>query len=303
MRCWVPALIASCARKNAWTIRRRQASAELEGYRVMVSKPSYAQLIIALIPAALLAAYLGVALWARRVDLALPLWLKICWSYYIAVVLHVTTMGLFGTLWLKVPIELLSYGFGKRWLRISIAAVPISFGILPFGGSVKFVGDEPQNEPKLDGWQRSLVELSGCVALLALAAVIMGRHATFDVLGIWRQFIEGALSPFGHAQVLLRDLGHYLAGLDELSILSAMSFGMAAINLLPFPLLNGGNAIMYFVNSMLSPVTPRDQEWLFRAGLSATLLGYGSWFLALLFLAYDSWVKTSLHSLAHSALA
>ena len=255
-------------------------------------QPRYAKLIILWIPAALVVAYWGAGLSARFVGLELPLWLKICWSYYIALVIHVTTMGLLGSLWLKAPIERMSFGIGKRGLQTSIANIPILFGILPLGGSVKFAADEPQNEPKLDGWQRSLVELSGCTALLALAAVIMGQHVTLDVLALWRQSIEGALSPFDHAQVLLRDLGRYLAGLDELSILATMSFGMATINLLPFPMLNGGNAIMYFVNSMLSPVTSRDQEWLFRAGLLVTLFGYGSWFLALLFLAFNSWVKT-----------
>lgn len=266
--------------------------AAAEGHRVKPDQPGYAKLIILWIPAALLVAYWGAGLSARSVGHELPLWLKICWSWYIALMLHVITMGLVGTLWLKVPIERMSFGFGKRGLQTNIAGIPILFGIFPFGGSVKYAGDEPQNEPKLDGWQRSVVELSGCAALLALAVVIMGRHAPFDVLAIWQQVVQGALSPFGHAQVLLRDLGHYLAGLDELSVLAAMSFGIAAINLLPLPLLNGGNAIMYFVNSMLSPVTPRDQEWLFRAGFCAMMFGYGSWFLALLFLAYSSWVRT-----------
>src|SRR5262245_32593797 len=143
-----------------------------------MSKPSYSQLIILLIPAALLAVYLGIGSLAPRIDLELPLWLKVWCSAYIASMLHVATMGLAGTLSLDVPIERMSFGVGKRWLEINVAAIPISFG-LPFGGSVKFVGDEPNVNPKLLGWRRSALELSGCAVLVVLSAVILGRQATF----------------------------------------------------------------------------------------------------------------------------
>src|SRR5262245_23255474 len=103
-----------------------------------MSKPSYAQLIILLIPAAFLVAYWDACLLARLVDLELPLWLKICWSYYVVVALHVTTMALVGTLWLRVPIELMKLGSGRPSLLTNIATVPVSFGILFFAGSVRF---------------------------------------------------------------------------------------------------------------------------------------------------------------------
>ena len=111
-------------------------------------------------------------------------------------------------------------------------------------------------------WRRSLVELSGCAVLLALAAAIMQGDAPLNILAFWQQLIEGALSPFSHAQLLLMELRRYLSGLDELSILAVVSFGLAGINLLPLPPLNGGNALMYFVSSTLYPLTPRAQEWL-----------------------------------------
>ena len=256
-----------------------------------ISKPSYGQLIILFIPAALLAAYLDAESLAQFVDLKPPLWLKICWSVCIALTLHVITMGLLGTLWLKVPIKEMAFGFGKRWLRTSIASIPISLGILPLGGFVKF----SSNEAKLQGWQRCVLELSGCAVLLALAAVIMGPRTTFDVPTIWKQFVQGALSPFGYAQVLLIDLGRYLGDLDDLSIFAAMSLGIAALNLFPLPPLNGGNALMYLVSSTIYPVTERAQERLFRVVIFPFLFGYGSWLLAFLFLAYNSWVRPSLY--------
>jgi hypothetical protein len=270
-----------------------------EEYRGEMSKPSYAQLIILSVPAAFLVAYLGVGPLARLVDLEQPLWLKICWSVYVATMLHATTVGLLGTLWLKVPIERIAFGFGKRWLQTNIATVPISFGVFFFNSWVKFA----DNEPQLYGWRRCVLELSGCAVLLALSALIMGRHATFDVFAFWRQSIEGALSPFGHAQVLLFDLGHYLAGLDELSIMAAVFFGQVSISLLPLPPLPGGNALMYFFSSTLYPLTERSQEWLFRVGFLTLVFGCGSWLLALLFLAYNSWVRTSFHSLLQSVPA
>jgi hypothetical protein len=258
-----------------------------------MSKPPYRQLIILLIPAAFLAAYSGTKLLGLRVDLELPLWLKVWCSVYIGSILHVATMGLVGTYFLDVPIERMSFGVGERWLEIKVATIPISFGF-PFGGSVKFVGDEPNVNPKFLGWRRCVVELSGCAVLLVLAAIILGRQATFDVLALWRQFIEGALSPFGHAQILLVDLGRYLGGLNDISIFAAMSFGQAALNLLPLPPVNGGNALMYLVSSMLYPLTWRTQELLFQIGFTIFLFACGSWLLALLFLAYKSWATAQL---------
>src|SRR5215468_7285672 len=122
-----------------------------------MSKPSCPQLIILLIPAALLVTYLGMGSLAPRIDLELPLWLKVWCSAYIASMLHVTTMGLVGT-FLGVPIERMSFGIGKRWLEINIATIPISFG-WPFGGWVRFVGDGPNVNPKLLGWRRCGLEL------------------------------------------------------------------------------------------------------------------------------------------------
>jgi len=193
-------------------------------------------------------------------------------------------MALLGALWLGLPIEQMAFGVGKRWLRTNIASIPISFGVLFIGGYVKF-SDDVQSI----GWRRCALELSGCAALLALAAAIMGRHAPFDVLGFWQQLLVGALSPFTRAQTVLVDLGGYLSELDQVSILAAVSFGATAFNLLPLPILNGGNAVMYLVSSTLYPLTERSMEWLFRVGLLIFCLVVGSWLLALLFLVYDNW--------------
>jgi len=293
---WCYALRYVALPTAALLLPRRQASAvseedRVDEYRVTMPKPSYAQLGILLIPAAFLVAYLGVCALLRLVELELPLWLKIVWSVYIVIMLHVSTMGLLGALWLDVPIERISFGFGKRWLQTNIAGIPISFGI-PLGGWVKFACDELPRT----GVGRVAIELSGCAVLIVLAAVIWGRHASYDVLALWQQYFAGALSPFDHAQVLLADLGRYLAGLDELSILAAVSFGMAALHLLPVPTLNGGRAIMYFVSSTIYPLTDRAQEWLFRVGLFIIFPAVVSWCLALLFLAYDSWARPLIYS-------
>src|SRR5215470_12123507 len=98
-------------------LQHGQSSAAAEDYRVRMSKPSYNQLIILFIPAALLAAYLDAGSLARFVDLKLPLWVMICWSIYVAIMLHVTTMAVLGSLWLKMPIKEMAIGFGKRWLK------------------------------------------------------------------------------------------------------------------------------------------------------------------------------------------
>ena len=120
------------------------------GHRGDMAKRSYAQVIILLIPVAFLAAYLGVCALARQVDLELPLWLKLWSSAFVAGMLHVVIMALVGALSVGVPIERISFGLGKRWFQTSVAGIPISFG-LPFGGYVKFVGDESPARCEMNG--------------------------------------------------------------------------------------------------------------------------------------------------------
>src|SRR5262245_16650154 len=247
----------------------------------------YAKLRILLIPAAFLATYLAFEALARSVELRLPLFLSICWWIYTAGMLHVIVMGLLGALWLRLPIEQMSFGLGKRWLRVKIAGVPISFGIWFLDSNVIF-DDEMISSI---GWRRCVLELSGCAVLIALASIIMGRLTVLDVLAFWQQLSTGALSPFGHAQAVLVDLGRYLSQLDQLSMLAAVSFGMAAANLLPLPRLNGGRAIMYLVSVTLYPLTERFMERLYLVGFLVYFWIVGSWFLALLSLVYDNWVR------------
>jgi hypothetical protein len=92
-----PGAIVPC--DSSLVLQHRQTNAMQEGNGSKMSKPSYSRWIILLIPAALLAAYLGTGSLALRVDLELPLWLKVWCSAYIASMLHVTTMGLSGTFW------------------------------------------------------------------------------------------------------------------------------------------------------------------------------------------------------------
>jgi hypothetical protein len=48
---------------------------------------------------------------------------------------------------------------------------------------------------------------------------------------------------------------------------------------------------MYLVSSTIYPLTERAQERLFRVVIFPYLFAYGSWLLAFLFLAYNSWVR------------
>ena len=248
---------------------------------------SYTTLAILLCPVAFLTAYLALQLSLQVVGRELPLWSRICCLLYIIGMVHVAVMALVGNLWLKLPIRYIKFGVGKRWHQTNIANIPISFGILFFGGGVTF-GDAIRRI----GWRRCVAELSGCGLLLVFATIVMGLPAASGVFAVWRDVVQGAVSPFGQAQFLLMDIGRQLTGRDELSTWALVSFGVAAINLLPYPLSNGGNAIMYFVDAALYRLTDRAQEMAFRAGIVVMLFGLGSWLIALLYLAYNSWVRS-----------
>src|SRR5437867_2676492 len=107
---------------DAWPCQQQHPAATRTGSAVLghpvdMSKRSYALLIILLIPAAFLGAYLGVCALGRQVDLELPLWLRVWSSAYIAGMLHVAIMALAGAHLFDAPIERVSFGLGKRWFQ------------------------------------------------------------------------------------------------------------------------------------------------------------------------------------------
>jgi membrane-associated protease RseP (regulator of RpoE activity) len=178
---------------------------------------------------------------------------------WLCVFVHVGVMALVG--WrIGVTVEEVSFFFGPTLLQFRYRGVSYRVGAIPMGGFVKFKGERANNndpeqilfaadmEPPgfgdLHPLKQILVAASGCVALLALAALCLGPWAAVRSLG--RGFVQ--LTPFapwtptwvpGGKELV----GRFMALLQQAPFrvaLGVLAAKFAAANLLPLPPLNGG---------------------------------------------------------------
>src|SRR5579875_1952789 len=86
----------------------------------------------------------------------------------------------------RVRVEAFAIGFGTRLFGIERGGTDYRLNLLPFGGYVKFAGDQPGEAPADPGdfnahprWQRVLIALAGPVANFILAIFIFFLVARF----------------------------------------------------------------------------------------------------------------------------
>lgn len=168
--------------------------------------------------------------------------------WYLAIFVHVSALALGATL-AGVAIREIRVGFGPVLLRF--ARYRIALG--PFGGFVKMKDSREEQsvaEPMQDafdhqpGWKQALIPLSGPTALLLLALLLLGEDGWHAFIKGFSQVLVGALAPLSEAQQLLGSFNDYLRARSFLDVLGLLAAKMAAINLLPLPMLNGGAAIL-----------------------------------------------------------
>lgn len=90
-------------------------------------------------------------------------------------------------------------------------------------------------------------------------------------------FIDNAMGPvgmFAAAGVVLKSSFH-----DYLSMFAAISIALFVMNLLPFPVVDGGHVVFFLYEAIFGkPVTPRVMESIYRGGL-AVLIFLGLWIM------------------------
>ena len=161
--------------------------------------------------------------------------------------IHLLSIAAAGSL-MGVTVRELSLGFGPTVFKTG----RFKLGLIPTGGYVRFKDSREEDIPPqemgtaLDGqstWRQLLITLSGCAVLLALSAATLGISAAQASWAGARDFLQGGLSPAGQAQRLLLDAAAFVASASSVSLFGVVAAKLAAINLLPFPALNGGAAI------------------------------------------------------------
>ncbi|KQV50518.1 hypothetical protein ASC95_14215 [Pelomonas sp. Root1217] len=162
-------------------------------------------------------------------------------------VLHVATMAVVGSA-LGAQLQSVAFGFGPTVWRSSRFLVRA----LPIGGAVQFLHSSDGAVPE-DAAHRALdrqptlaqlaTVLSGCAVLLALAIALLGAGAVDAFVELPAQLFGGAISPLGDAQVLLHQAALAAKASPFAVVLGVVAAKVAALNLLPLPLLNGGAAL------------------------------------------------------------
>lgn len=184
---------------------------------------------------------------------------------------------------------------GVRVREISIGVGPVLFRYksfvlkpLPINGYVKFLdtrehivsdAELPFAIDRLSLGRQIMVTLSGCAALIVLAAALNGAGAWQDLSALPAQYVMGALSPFGTAQTLLHEARRVINTSPLLNLLGIIAAKLAAFNLLPLAGSNGSQIIIA-VAQRLGLVKPYPGA-IHKLVVFITIAAIISWVLAL----------------------
>lgn len=164
----------------------------------------------------------------------------------LCIVLHVVSFAC-AARWAGVPVREVSIGYGP----VLLGAGTLRLRLLPLGGFARLKDTRSEQLAPADTADafdrqpaivRVLITLSGCFSLLCLVPAL-GGQALDALLSGFAQFFSGALSPMGEAQALLAAGQDFAHGASFAATCGLVAAKLAAVNLLPFPSTNGGQAI------------------------------------------------------------
>ncbi len=171
--------------------------------------------------------------------------------FFLAIFLS-TSAHIAATAWsarlLGIPVQEVSIGLGPTLVRVDA----FRLGLFPIGGYVSLRSlqkeDLPSDVARSTVEGESLIDQIavasfGCLLLLIIAFVLTGSQAFTAFLSMPAQVLTGAISPFGTAQNLLDTAITFLRDAPATSVIGEVAARIAALNLLPFPASNGGDAL------------------------------------------------------------
>jgi hypothetical protein len=127
---------------------------------------------------------------------------------------------------------------------------------IPIGGHAKFRGELADVHPL----KQVFVALSGSLALLVVAISVLGIAEGVEQFAAgFHQIVTGAFAPSAMGAELIRSAREFLIANPFLPCLGAVAAKLAAGNLLPVPVLPGGDAALALVNCFV-PLTSETKE-------------------------------------------
>ena len=183
-----------------------------------------------------------------------------------------------------VAVREVSYGCGPRLLSIG----RVRIRLLPLGGAVLMKDTRNEDVPPFESGDafdtlslpvRLAIALSGCAGLLGLALLVGASENIDAFIAGFQQFFAGAFSPMNEAPQLLSTGLAFAQTQPFVSVCALVAAKMAALNLLPFPALNGGQAVGMLLRGL--GFRPRWAERFVSPLLVVLLLLAASWLLAM----------------------
>ena len=191
---------------------------------------------------------------------------------------------------LGAKIEVVSLFSGPRILGRKMGGADFRISLLPVGGYVKFYGNTTESAGIGNGkafkdlhvMKRVFIALSGPLALLLFAANMIGLgQVARPLISGFSQFFSGALMPFSQGQYLLQRLADIAATSVPL-FLALIAIKMAAFNLLPLPILNGGYVILEILRLVFT-ISDKAMERLNQIGFLLVLVVMCGWTVAIIY--------------------
>ena len=196
----------------------------------------------------------------------------------VCISIHTGALALTGYL-LGGKVEIVSLFLGPSLFGVKIGGTEFRLSALPMGGYVKYA----EGFTDLHPLKRLAIAASGCLALLLAALVLLGLGGGWESFtNGFAQFVTGTLAPTTRGAQLLRALYGFAQSQPWTALLGLCAAKMAAYNLLPLPMLNGGEIILAFVE-WLVPALRGMREKINLVGLCLMMVIMAAWAVALFY--------------------
>lgn len=196
----------------------------------------------------------------------------------LATIIH--TIGIAAAGWLVgAPLEEINIFFGPRIKKINLGNAILDIRAIPLGGNVKF-SDEFQNFHPI---KRIFIACCGSLALVIVAMIAFGVSEGFQKFtnGFY-QVLSGAFAPRTQGSQYLLSLYEFVRANSFWASLGLIASKMAAFNLLPLPVLNGG-AIVLSLLDWVRPMPLKFKERLQQIGFVILLINMICWLVAFVY--------------------
>jgi membrane-associated protease RseP (regulator of RpoE activity) len=212
--------------------------------------------------------------------------LVLCVAILICTIVHIASMAAAGWL-VNASIGRVSLFFGPLIHSINIGNISFDLRAFPVGGFVKFTDDFQKIHPL----RRAFVPLCACLALLIVSVAILGVSGGVVRFGRgFYQVFTGALFPRAVGAKLLVNIFQATAERTFITTIGVVAGKMAAANLLPLPILNGGEILLLLI-STVKPIPHTVRDRIHQIGLLVFLPILLLWLVAFLFFA--KWFLTA----------